>query len=149
MIIELINALPKEIEERVQLGHVKDEAAQNIICNYKKFCLVIKSEKNKILGVLTAYTAFAEIYVDDIWIDPNYRNQGYGKQLLHELETQFEDKGYNNINLVTSQFQAPEFYKKCGFTAEFVRINKYNPKLTKTFFIKYFNNTKQTQGCLE
>lgn len=86
----MINALPKELEERVHLGHVKDEEAHGIVCNYKKICLVLKNEKNKILGVLTAYTAFAEIYADDIWIDPNYRNQGYGKQLLNELEMRFK-----------------------------------------------------------
>lgn len=44
------------------------------------------------------------------------------------------------LGVVTSAFQAPEFYLKCGFKKEFVRANKNNPKLTKTFFIKYFEN---------
>ena len=42
----------------------------------------------------------------------------------------------DNINLETNAFQAVGFYKKCGFEVEFVRHNKTNPKLTKTFFIK-------------
>jgi len=57
--------------------------------------------------------------------------------LLREIEDRFTNKGYNNINLITNQFQAAEFYKKCGFEVEFIRENKENPKLTKTFFIKY------------
>lgn len=65
------------------------------------------------------------------------------------LKEQFEGKGFNNINLVTSAFNAPEFYKKCGFTVEFVRENKINPQLTKTFFIKYFKNERQTQGVIK
>ena len=43
----------------------------------------------------------------------------------------------------------PEFYKKCGFIVEFVRENKFNSKLTKTFFVKYFENKIQKQGILK
>ena len=68
------------------------------------------------------------------------------KKLIQTLEEHFEGQGFNNINLVTNAFNAPEFYKKCGFTAEFVRENKINPKLTKTFFVKFFKNSVQTQG---
>ena len=58
----------------------------------------------------------------------------------------FKNKGFNNINLVTSAFQAPEFNRKCGYVAEFTRENTRNPKLSKTFFSKYFEDTVQTQG---
>ena len=81
-----------------------------------------------------------------MWVHSAYRGKGYGRKLLHELENHFEGKGFNNMNLVTSAFQAPDFYKKCGFTVEFVRENKVNPKLTKTFFAKYFKNEIQHQG---
>jgi ribosomal protein S18 acetylase RimI-like enzyme len=86
--------------------------------------------------------------VDDMWVDSSCRGKGYGRKLLQELENRFEGKGFNNINLVTSAFSAPEFYKKCGFIVEFVRENKINPQLTKTFFIKYFKNEHQTQGII-
>jgi len=101
-----------------------------------------------VLGVLNAFTAYSEIYVDDMSVDSSHCGKGYGQKLLQELENHFEGKGFNNINLVTSAFNAPEFYKKCGFTVEFVRENKANPKLTKTFFIKYFKNECQTQEIL-
>jgi len=76
------------------------------------------------------------------------RGKGLERKLLNELEDRFQGRGYNNINLVTSEFQAPEFYKKCGFKQEFVRVNKHNRKLTKIFFIKYFNDEAQTQRIL-
>jgi len=59
--------------------------------------------------------------------------------LIAELENHFKGKGLNNINLITCACQAPDFYKKCGFKVEFVRENIKNPKLTMTFFIKYFD----------
>jgi len=99
-------------------------------------------------GVLSAYTAYSEIYVDDLWVAEEARGQGYGKALLEALEAQFTGEGYNNVNLVTSAFQAVEFYKACGFEVEFVRENRVNPRLTKTFFIKYFREAGQHRGIL-
>lgn len=124
------------------------ESDHGIDVNYKKFALVLRDGKGVAFGVLNAYTAFSEIYVDDIWVDAPYRGKGFGRKLLEELERHFQGKGFNNINLVTSAFQAPGFYEKCGFQAEFVRENKKNPKLTKTFFVKFFSDEVQTQGIL-
>lgn len=78
----------------------------------------------------------------------NHRGKGYGRKLLQALEEHFKGKGFNNMNLVNSAFKAPEFYKKCGFAAEFVRKNSKNPVLTKTFFVKYFEDEMQTHGIL-
>lgn len=147
-IIQMVEEIDEEVEEKVRKGFMEYETENNIDVNYKKFSLVLSDPQKNILGVLNAYTAFAEIYVDDIWVDSDYRNHGYGKQLLMELEKRFEGKGFNNINLCTSDFQAPEFYKKCGYMKEFTRINHKNPKLSKSFFVKYFSDTEQTQGIL-
>ena len=146
--IEQFNKLPKDIQNLAHLGHVKDETKNGVICDYKKFAIVMKNNSSIVVGVLQAYTAFAEVYVDDIWIDPSYRFQNLGRKLLNNLEDKFKNKGYNNINLVTSHFQSPELYKKCGFDVEFVRVNKKNPTLSKTFFVKYFDDKIQTQGIL-
>ncbi|MBI2792259.1 MAG: GNAT family N-acetyltransferase [Gammaproteobacteria bacterium] len=149
MKVESVEVLPDEIEEKMRKGFIEYESSQGIDVNYKPFSLILRDEKNEVVGVLNAYTAFAEIYIDDIWIDKAYRGKGYGKKLIQALENQFKGKGFNNMNLVTSAFQAPEFYTKCGFEIEFVRKNVKNPQLTKTFFIKYFDDQLQTQGLLK
>lgn len=136
--IEFVDELSKDVDEKMQKDLVKYESSHGIDVNYKKFSIVAKDKNGTPIGVVNAYTAFAEVYVDDIWVDTSFRSQGYGRKLLQELENHFKGKGFNNINLVTSAFQAPEFYKKCGFTVEFIRNNIENPKLTKTFFVKYF-----------
>jgi ribosomal protein S18 acetylase RimI-like enzyme len=147
--IEFIDVLPEDIEEKMTQNLIAYESSHGIDVNYKKFALILRNESGEVLGVLNAFTAFSEVYVDDMWVDSAHRGKGYGRKLLQELEDHFEGKGFNNINLVTSAFSAPGFYKKCGFTVEFVRENTVNPKLTKTFFIKYFKNTHQTQGVLK
>jgi ribosomal protein S18 acetylase RimI-like enzyme len=147
--VEFLDTLPDALDEKIHQGHVENESSHGIICNYKKFYLVTKDETQNTVGALTAYTAYSEIYVDDMWVDSHHRKTGLGRKLIETLENHFKGKGYNNINLVTSQFQAPDFYKKCGFEVEFVRENKVNPKLTKFFFVKYFDNEIQKQGILE
>lgn len=125
------------------------ETKNGVDVNHKQFSIVLCDEKGDAQGILTAFTAFAEIYVENLWVDTACRGKGLGRKLLQELERHFEGKGFNNINLVTNAFQAPGFYEKCGFQAEFVRVNKKNPKLTKTFFVKFFRDEVQDQGLLK
>lgn len=147
--IQFVDELDEATEKRMTRGFIAYEAQHGIDVNYRRFSVIISSAQGEVVGVINAFTAFSEIYVDDIWVDSSHRGKGYGKQLLFALEHHFKGQGFNNINLVTSAFQAPEFYKKCGFIAEFTRINKKNPKLSKTFFVKFFNEESETQGILK
>lgn len=147
--IEFVDKISDADEDKMTKDLVAYESSHRIDVNYKKFSVVLKNDTGIVFGVLNAFTAFAEIYIDDIWVDTVHRGKGFGKKLIQALESHFQGKGFNNINLVTSAFQAPGFYQKCGFQVEFVRENKKNPKLTKTFFVKFFNDDIQTQGTLK
>lgn len=147
--IEFVDQLSADVEEKMREDFINYESSHGIDVNYKKFAMILTDGPGNVVGVVNAFTAFSEVYVDDMWVHSSFRGKGYGRKLLQALEDNFEGKGFNNINLVTNAFNAPEFYKKCGFTEEFVRVNKANPKLTKTFFIKYFKNEIQTQGILK
>ena len=146
VVIEMVDEVDEQTEEIMRQGFIKYESQNQIDVNYKKFSLVLSGKNNVVLGVLHAFTAFSEIYVEDLWVDESCRGQGYGKMLLKEIEDRFKGKGFNNINLVTSAFNTPEFYKKCGFKAEFRRFNEKNPMLPKTFFVKFFGEDIQIQG---
>ncbi|ADG25502.1 TPA: GNAT family N-acetyltransferase [Legionella pneumophila] len=143
--IDFVDSIPESLEKRMTEDLIAYERTHGIDVNYKRFSIVLSAEGIP-CGVINAFTAFAEIYIDDIWVDKTYRGKGYGRKLLQTLEDHFKGQGFNNINLCTSAFQAPEFYKKCGYTAEFTRINQANPKLSKTFFVKFFDEENQTQG---
>jgi ribosomal protein S18 acetylase RimI-like enzyme len=148
-IVKFVDQAPDEIEEKMRKDLVAYEASHGIDVNYRKFALILYDDSGEAIGLLNAFTAFSEIYIEDLWVDSSHRGQGHGKTMLKELEEHFKGQGFNNINLVTSQFNAPGFYKKCGFQAEFTRQNRKNPQLTKTFFVKFFENEVQTQGILK
>ncbi|MBR2787377.1 MAG: GNAT family N-acetyltransferase [Clostridia bacterium] len=105
-------------------------------CDYKSFSFVAR-ENDKIVGILTGYSYYGEMHIDNVFILDNYRNKGIGSKLIQKVEERSRNEHLQNINLCTYEFQAPEFYKKCGFKIEMIRKNKTNPKLTKYFFIKY------------
>ena len=64
-----------------------------------------------------------------------YRGQNIGTKLVQAVEEEYRNKGFEKISLTTFGFQAPEFYKKLGYTLEFVREDK-DPKLSKYFYCK-------------
>jgi small subunit ribosomal protein S1 len=92
-----------------------------------------------VIGILNAFHSYNCIHIEDLWVDSAHRSKGYGKQLIVNLIEHFKGKGFDNINCITCDYQAPDFYRKCGFTEEFVRVNNKNPKFTMTFFIKFFD----------
>jgi len=136
-----------KIEKFLNQAHEEYEQSNGISDKYFEFSITISSD-NQIVGALSGYTVFSEVYVENIVVDRTHRGKGYGEKLLRFLEDKFENEGYNNINLSTSEFQAPIFYEKCGYELEFVRKNKINPKLTKYFFVKFFDNPNQYMGVL-
>jgi ribosomal protein S18 acetylase RimI-like enzyme len=146
--IEWVEQLPQDVEERMCEDLIMYEDSQEVDVNYQKFAIMLKNEKQEVVAALVSYTAFAEIYIDDLWVEEAYRRRGHGRKLLQFLEDYFQGKGFNNMNVCASAFQAPDFYKKCGFSVEFVRENKHNPKLSKTFLVKYFSDAQQHQGIV-
>lgn len=147
--VKFVNQVSDAIEAKMRKDLVGYERSYGIDVNLKRFALDLSDDNEKVVGVLKAYTVFSEVKITDLWVDSSHRGQGHGRALLKALEDHFKGQGFNNINLVTSQFQAPEFYRKCGFEVEFIRQNIKNPQLTKTFLIKYFGDEVQNQGILK
>lgn len=139
--IEHIEKLNENFKKLIDDEFNKYAAQNNVSCNYTPFNFVAR-EKDQVVGILTGYSYYSEVYIDDLIVLEKRRGKGIGMKLMQEVENHFKDKNLNNINLVTNAFQAPEFYKKCGFELEFVRKNKANSKLTKYFFVKYFGSIK-------
>ena len=123
----------KIIDEEFNKFATKNE----VICNYKPFSFIAK-ENDKFAGIITGNSYYKEIHISDLIILEEYRNKHIGRKLIGTVENFYKSKGFENINLTTYAFQAPDFYKKCGFEVEFIRKNKKNSKLDKYYLVKYF-----------
>lgn len=135
--IEYKESLDEEFYNIIDTEFNKFASKNGVTCNYMPFTFVAK-EDNKVVGVITGHSYYKEVHIGDLIIFEQYRNKHIGTKLIETVENYYKDKGFENMNLTTYNFQAPEFYKKCGFDVEFIRENKENPKLTKYFLVKYF-----------
>lgn len=125
--------IDKKADELLSLHDIEN----GVEYNFKRFGFVAKEDDREI-GYVTGFSYYSEVTINNLIVLEKYRGQGVGTRLIEHAEKHFKDKGFNNINLVTNEFQAPKFYENCGFDLEFIRKNKENPKLTKYFYVKYF-----------
>lgn len=56
------------------------------------------------------------IYLEDLFVRPQYRGQGYGKLLLQRLVQECDEKGYERLQWWVLNWNTPaiEFYKSMG-----------------------------------
>ena len=135
--IEYKENLDEEFYKIIDTEFNKYANKNGVTCDYQPFNFIAK-EDDKVIGIITGHSYYKEVHIGDLIIFEEYRNKHIGTQLVNTVENFYKNKGFENINLTTYAFQAPEFYKKCGFEVEFIRENKENPKLTKYFLVKYF-----------
>lgn len=114
-----------------------DELAEQngLECRYTPFAFAARQD-GAVIGVVKGHSFYREVHIGELIVAQENRGQGIGTKLLVAAEAHFQGRGFDNLNLTTYRFQAPEFYQKNGFTLEFVRENPACPALAKYFFIK-------------
>ncbi|MBO4680105.1 MAG: GNAT family N-acetyltransferase [Lachnospiraceae bacterium] len=131
----------KKIEADDKVDNFINEAfsdyatAKNVDLNYEDFLFVAEDEYGEVIGTITGRAYYNEVHIGDLIVDKRFRGQSIGTKLVRVVEDEYRNKGYEKITLTTFGFQAPEFYKKLGYTLEFVREDN-NPKLSKYFYCK-------------
>ena len=100
---------------------------------YIKINRCIKDGNGQVIGGLLAYSVMWHIlYVDTLWVNPDYRGNGYGSKLLKEVETEGRKLGCKIAHLDTFDFQAPGFYERNGYIV--FGILEDSPKGHKEYF---------------
>ena len=135
--IEYSENLNDDICDMIDAEFNKFADKNGVICDYASFGFIAK-EDNKVVGVIKGHSSYKELHISELIILEQYRGNNIGTKLIEAVEKYCAENGFESITLSTFDFQAPEFYKKCGYEVEFIRENKKNPKLTKYFLIKYF-----------
>lgn len=98
---------------------------------------VIAEMDNKPIGYAIYYSTFASFaakmnaYIEDLFIKPEYRGKGLGKEFFYKLLEMIKDEGYSKLEWSCLDWNTPsiEFYKKLGAKEETGRVYfEYNPK---------------------
>ncbi|MCM3118792.1 GNAT family N-acetyltransferase [Neobacillus sp. MER 74] len=99
----------KVIEYNLSL--LPDEVKQSSI----KVSHILRNDEGKIVGGITGTIFWYHLHIEYLWVDHSLRGKGYGEDLLNHIEKTAKENNCRLILLDTFSFQAPDFYKKCGY----------------------------------
>ncbi len=134
MIIKRVNETNDVVDEFINKSFTDYAVKNDVVLNFEEYCFAAE-EDGEIIGIITGRAYYNEVHIGDLIVDEKYRHMNIGTKLVKAVEKAYTGKGYSKITLTTFGFQAPEFYKKLGYSLEFIREDN-DPKLCKYFYIK-------------
>ncbi|TKJ71692.1 GNAT family N-acetyltransferase [Pseudomonas sp. CFBP13508] len=99
------------------------------------FALMVKDQNGEILGGLYGRMIFRWMFIELLSVPEQGRGQGIGSKLMAQAEALAREKNCYGLWLDTFDFQAPEFYRKLGFS-QFGEIVDYPPGHKRHYFQK-------------
>ncbi|KPY83885.1 GNAT family N-acetyltransferase [Pseudomonas syringae pv. tagetis] len=107
----------------------------------EKVAMFIRDDQTReILGGLHARIFYQWLFIELLVVPEQTRGQGMGSRLMQMAEDLAIEKGCAGIWLDTFDFQAPEFYRRHGYT-KFGQIDDYPPGNKRFFFQKRLPST--------
>ena len=87
---------------------------------HRKFVGFILVEDNEVVGAVLCRERVwwnnSELYIEEMFVSPQFQRRGYGQRLLRAIERYVNEKQLAGITLSTNRFSfAPDFYRKNGF----------------------------------
>ncbi|MGE8187494.1 GNAT family N-acetyltransferase [Pseudomonas sp. NPDC086278] len=114
-------------------------AAQAGPGNPQPLALLVRDDNGEILGGLYGRFFYQWLFIELLSVPEQARGLGMGSQLMQMAEDLAREKECVGIWLDTFDFQAPEFYKKLGYS-ELGQITDYPPGHQRFFFQKRLIN---------
>ena len=97
---------------------------QAIVGNYQSIGLVAEDEGVIVGGLLGFVDPYADedfFYVSEIFVVPEYKKQGIGRNLIRKLEEEIKERGISVVQLMSIE-PNEVFYGKCGLSKDDVSV---------------------------
>jgi predicted N-acetyltransferase YhbS len=107
--------------------------------NAQLLALLVRDDNGEILGGLYGRFFYQWLFIELLSVPEQARGQGMGSKLMQMAEDLAREKECVGIWLDTFDFQAPEFYKRLGYS-ELGQIADYPPGHKRFFFQKRLIN---------
>ena len=91
--------------------------------DYRPLAITLR-EGDEIVGGLIGETYWGWLYIDSLWMAEKFRRKNLGRSLMEKAESEARRRGVRKAFVNSFSFQAPEFYKKLGYS-EFGRLNDF------------------------
>jgi GNAT superfamily N-acetyltransferase len=101
---------------------------------YKRLAVSLR-EKNAIVGGIVGEVWTAVLFIQFFWLAQGQRRKGFGAKLIKAIEDEARRFGATHAYVDTMSFQAPGFYRACGYK-EFGSIEGYPGGVTRHWFTK-------------
>jgi GNAT superfamily N-acetyltransferase len=101
---------------------------------YKRFAISLR-ERGKIVGGIVGEVWTRVLFIQFFWIEQKYRGKDFGTKLIKAIEDEARRFGATRSYLDTMSFQAPGFYRSCGYE-EYGSIEGYPGGVTRHWFTK-------------
>jgi GNAT superfamily N-acetyltransferase len=101
---------------------------------YKRLAVSL-SEGKKIVGGITGEVWTTVLFIQLFWLEQKFRGKDHGTKLIKAIEDEARRFGASRSYLDTMSFQAPGFYRACGYE-EFGSIEGYPEGVTRHWFTK-------------
>jgi GNAT superfamily N-acetyltransferase len=92
-------------------------------------------EGNAIVGGIIGEIWTAVLFIQYFWLEQRLRGRGFGTKLIGAMEDEARKFGATRSYVDTMSFQAPGFYRACGYR-EFGSIEGYPGGVTRHWFTK-------------
>lgn len=89
--------------------YTKENPQKRNYCNFGVY------DNDKLIGGAIGYISFKWYFLDQLWIDKEYRKNGIGTKIINKIEQCAKDNELLGVRLETWSFQARGFYEKNGY----------------------------------
>ena len=88
----------------------------------RPFAFFIRDNEENIIAGANGFLIYGTVYTDQLWVDPNYRNQGLARKIMDKVHELGKLEGCKVATIQTMSFQkAATFYKNLGYVQDFKR----------------------------